>query len=123
MEILKLYDGTTIPLEEGASLADMRHIAANETAALAVCDAITPENLRHVEFSMDGDEPHGIYENLIADHAPTRQNLDEGGVLVVISLREKTDIEKRLDALEESQQIQDGAIDDIGSALSDIAEV
>ena len=122
MEILKLYDGTTIPLEEGASLAEMRHIAANETAAVAICNAITPQNLRHVEFSMDGDEPHGIYENLIADHAPTRQTLEEGGVLVVISLREKTDIEKRLDALEESQQIQDGAIEDIGMVLSDMAE-
>lgn len=122
MEILKLYDGTTIPLEEGASLAEMRHIAENETAAIAVCNAITPENLRHVEFSMDGDEPHGIYENLIADHAPTRQNLDEGGVLVVISLREKTSVELRLDALEESQETQDGAIADIGQTLSDMVE-
>lgn len=122
MEILKLYDGTTISLEEGASLAEMRHIAANETAALAVCNAITTENLRHVEFSMDGNEPHGIYENLIADHAPTRQNLDEGGVLVVISLREKNAVELRLDALEESQETQDGAIADIGQVLSDMAE-
>lgn len=122
MEILKLYDGTTIPLEEGASLAEMRHIAANETAALAVCNAITPENLRHVEFSMDGNEPHGIYDNLIADHAPTRQTLEGGGVLVVISLREKTAVELRLDALEESQETQDGAIADIGQALSDIVE-
>lgn len=122
MEILKLYDGTTIPLEEGASLADMRHIAADEAAALAVCNAITPENLRHIEFSMDGGEPHGIYDNLIADHAPTRQNLEEGGVLVVISLREKTPVELRLDALEESQETQDGAIADIGQALSDMVE-
>ena len=122
MEILKLYDGTTIPLEEGASLADMRHIAADEAAALAVCNAITPENLRHIEFSMDGDEPHGVYDNLIADHAPTRQNLEEGGVLVVISLREKTPVELRLDALEESQETQDGAIADIGQVLSDMVE-
>ena len=43
-------------------------------------------------------------------------------MVVTISLREKTDIEKRLDALEESQQIQDGAIEDIGMVLSDMAE-
>ena len=71
---------------------------------------------------MDGGEPHGIYDNLIADHAPTRQTLEDGGVLVVISLREKTAVELRLDALEESQETQDGAIADIGQALSDMVE-
>ena len=122
MDHMKLSDGTQFLVEDGASLDRIEHIAANETAALAICNAITPENLRHVEFSMDGGEPHGIYDNLIADHAPTRQNLDEGGVLVVISLREKTAVELRLDALEESQETQDGAIADIGQTLSDMVE-
>jgi hypothetical protein len=42
--------------------------------------------------------------------------------MVVISLREKTAVELRLYALEESQETQDGAIADIGQALSDIVE-
>lgn len=122
MEILKLYDGTTIPLEEGASLAEMRHIAADETAALAVCNAITPDNLRHIEFSMDGGEPHGIYDNLALIEPPTRQDTEDGKVLVTIRLREKTDLELRVDALEESQATQDGAIEDLGLAVSDMME-
>ena len=123
MPYIKLADSTQIPIEDGASLDHIEHIAKDEAAALAVCAKFTPENLTHVEFATaPKDEPHGIYENLIADHAPTRQNLDEGGVLVVISLREKTAVELRLDALEESQETQDGAIADIGQTLSDIVE-
>ena len=122
MYYMKLADGTRIAIEDGASLDHIVHIAANETASVSVCNAITPENLRRVEFSIDGEEPHGVYNNLIADHAPTRQNLEEGGVLVVISLRDKTSVELRLDALEESQETQDGAIADIGQVLSDMVE-
>ena len=36
--------------------------------------------------------------------------------------REKTELELRVDALEESQEVQDGAIEDIGLVLSDLAE-
>ena len=123
MSYIKLADGAQYLIEDGASLDHIEHIAATEADALAVCAKLTPENLTHVEFATaPDDEPHGIYENLIADHAPTRQNLDEGGVLVVISLREKTAVELRLDALEESQETQDGAIADIGQALSDMVE-
>ena len=38
------------------------------------------------------------------------------------SFREKTDTEKRLDALEEGQEVQDEAINDLGTATSELAE-
>jgi len=41
---------------------------------------------------------------------------------VRMHFREKTDVELRLDALEQSQDVQDGAIEDIGTVLSDMAE-
>ena len=123
MSYIKLADGTQYLIEDGASLDHIEHIAADEAAALAVCAKFTPENLAHVEFSTDPeDEPHGIYENLVLNAAPIRQDTEDGKVLVVISLREKTELELRVDALEESQAVQDGAIEDLGLAMSDMAE-
>ena len=124
MDYMKLADGTQVTIEDGASLGRIIHVTDNEADAQAVCMAVRDEgNLDHVEFYNEGvEQPYGIYDDLALNAQPTRHD-DNGAVVVTISLREKTDIEKRLDALEESQQIQDGAIEDIGSALSDIAEV
>lgn len=124
MDYMKLADGTQVTIEDGASLGRIIHVTDNEADAQAVCMAVRDEgNLDHVEFYNEGvEQPYGIYDDLALNAQPTRHD-DNGAVVVTISLREKTDIEKRLDALEESQGIQDGAIEDIGSALSDIAEV
>ena len=122
MDYMKLADGTQVTIEDGASLDHIKHIAETESDAVAVCVAITPANLAHVEFFNDGaEQPYGVYDDLALNAPPTRHD-ENGAVVVTISLREKTDIEKRLDALEESQQIQDGAIEDIGMVLSDMAE-
>ena len=43
-------------------------------------------------------------------------------MLTTYSLREKTDEEKRLDALEEGKAVQDGAIDDLGKVVGTLAE-
>ena len=40
----------------------------------------------------------------------------------IFSFREKTDTEKRLDVLEEGQAVQDEAINDLGTATSELAE-
>lgn len=46
----------------------------------------------------------------------------DGTVLTTYSLREKTAEEKRLDALEAGQAVQDGAINDLGEAVGTMAE-
>lgn len=123
MDYIKFADGTQVTIEDGASLDRIIHISATEADATAVCAAVTAENIAHVEFwTEDAEQPYGVYDDLALNAPPTRHD-EAGTVVVTISLREKTDTEKRLDALEESQEIQDGAIEDIGMALSDIAEV
>ena len=123
MSYIKLADGTQFLVEDGASLDHIEHLAVDEAAALAVCAKFTPENLTHVEFATaPEDEPHGIYENLVLNASPSRQDTEDGRVLVIISLREKTELELKVDALEESQAVQDGAIEDLGMAMSDMAE-
>lgn len=113
-DLLKLTDGTTIEIEDGARLDLIIHISETEADALTVCKALTSENVRHVEFMKpDAAEPYGVYDDIVLETTPTRSINEDGTITVIISLREKTDIEKRLDALDESQETQNEAIDAI----------
>lgn len=112
MDYMKLHDGTDITIEDGASLDRIIHIAATEADALAVSAAITPANLAHVEFYNEGAEtPYGVYDNLIAIEAPTRQTNEDSTVTVTISLREPTALELRVAALEISDEMQNDVLD------------
>ena len=122
MNYIKLTDGTQVTIEDGASLDRIIHISETEADATAICAAVTAENIAHVEFwAEDAEQPYGVFDDLTLNAPPTRHD-ENGAVVVTISMREKTDLEKRVDALEESQEIQDGAIEDIGMVLSDMAE-
>lgn len=121
MDRLKLYDGTIINIENGASLGAVTHIARNEADALFVCGKVTTENVEHLEFFHD-DMLTGQYDNVIIAAPTTREDGEGETVMVRMHFREKTELELRVDALEESQEVQDGAIEDIGAVLSDMAE-
>jgi hypothetical protein len=68
------------------------------------------------------DAVTGDYQGIMISEPTTRENGDGETVIVRMHFREKSDLEKRMDALEESQEVQDGAIEDIGTVLSDMAE-
>lgn len=121
MDKLKFVDGTIIDIEEGASLGEVTHIATNEANAMFVCGKVVPGNVEHLEF-FHGELLTGQYDNVIIAAPTTREDGEEGAVIVRMHFREKTDVELRLDALEEGQTVQDGAIEDIGAVLSDIVE-
>lgn len=121
MDKLRLMDGTEIDIEDGASLGDITHIASNEANAVFVCGKITPDNVTHLEFLHD-DAVTGSYDHIIIAAPTTREDGESGTIIVRMHFREKTDVELRLDALEQSQDVQDGAIEDIGTVLSDMAE-
>ena len=122
MDHIKFTDGTQVTIEDGASLDRIIHISATEADATAICAAVTADNIAHVEFYNEGaEQPYGVYDDLALNAPPTRHDWN-GAVVVTISLREKTALEKRVDALEESQEVQDGAIEDLGLAVSDLAE-
>ena len=121
MDKLKFVDGTIIDIEDGATLSDVTHIASNEANAMYVCGKVTPENVSTLQF-LHGDAVTGDYQNVIIAAPTTREDGENGAVIVRMHFREKTDLEIRVDALEESQEVQDGAIEDIGAVLSDMAE-
>lgn len=121
MDYMKLADGTQVTIEDGASLGDITHIARNEADAMFVCEKVTAENVSHLEF-FHGELLTGQYDNIIIVAPTTREDGEGETVVVRMHFREKTDLEIRVDALEEGQTVQDGAIEDIGAVLSDMAE-
>lgn len=100
MDELRLNDGTRIPIETGASLAHIEHIAPNEPEALAICELITPANLAHVEFLVN-ERPAGVYDNLVIIDQPSRTTLENGTVLVEFGLRELSELEIRVNTHDE----------------------
>lgn len=127
MNWMTFKDGTRIEIEEGASLGHIVHVATNEANALFVCEKCTPDNVSEIKFSQPGEDGAeiitGEYSGLLLSGAPTRQTEEDGiAVTVVISLYEPSALELRVAALEESQGVQDEAIDDLGGAVSDMME-
>ena len=122
MNYMTFKDGTKIKIEDGSSLDRIVHIADNEASALFVCEKCTADNVSVITFSqtsMDSEDVIGEYEGLILNNPPTRQTNEDGlTVTVIISMHEPSELELRVAALEESQDIQDGAIDDLAVALS-----
>ena len=93
-----LTDGTGIELEAGASLSALQVSAADRAAMLDTWDKLTPENLAKVQIQTGDGLTVGTYNDLL-----------------LVS-------ETSVDALEAGQAVQDGAIEDLGTATSNLAD-
>lgn len=116
-----LKNGTIIELEAGASLSALQVSAADRAAMVATWEALTPDNLAAVQIKNGDGVVVGNYADLVLV-SETSVVAADGMVLTTYSLREKTPEEKRLDALEAGQAVQDGAIGDLGEAVGTLAE-
>jgi hypothetical protein len=103
-----LNDGTEIKLETGASLSALTTVFADWTDAASVMPKLTEDNLASVQVQNGEGTTVGNYTDLVLQPGSWEEKAD--GLYITISLREKTDIEKRLDAVETGQEAQDGAI-------------
>ena len=120
-DTLTLKDGTVIEMESGASLSDIKVISDNKVAMVELWDKLSEDNLAKVVVKNGDGVVVGRYSDLIlVSEASTIQG--DGTVITSFNLREKTDTEKRLDAMESGQQTQDEAIGDLGQAVSDMME-
>lgn len=118
-----LNDGTVIELETGASLRDIRVVAPDRAAMAAIWAKLTPENLAVVQVKNGAGLVAGNYTDLVLD-AETSTAAADGTVLTSYHLRPKTDLERlteRVGAVESGQEVQDGAINDLGTAVGEIA--
>ncbi len=122
MQKMILKDKTEIEVQEGVSLSDIQTIKNNMSEVEELKNKLTTKgNLDSVIFMQD-ETPVGEYEDMVLNSPMLIINETEDQKLSVsFGIREKTDIEKRLDTLEESQAIQDGAIADLGSVIGEMS--
>lgn len=118
---LMLKDETVVEMESGASLSDIKVVSDNKVAMVELWDNLTEDNLAKVTVKNSDGVVVGRYSDLILV-SETSTILADGTVLTSFNLREKTDMEKRLDEMENGQQTQDEAIGDLGQAVSDMME-
>ena len=117
MDRIKFANGHKYNLAEGTSLSEI--VIVNADLSVLHADIMNGSNFKTVTFLVYDPETEqesvsGVYTDMILADPAYHVNEDES---VTISLREKTDVEKRLDALEESQDIQDGAIADLADVI------
>lgn len=113
-----LTDNTEIEIKSGTGLEGIT-VVANDFTALGtfVTALMTEGNLKTVQFATD-ESVTGEYEDMVL-MSPLFYNVDivGGKVEATFALREKTEIEKRLDELEESQSITDGAVVELAEII------
>lgn len=115
-----LKDYTEIELEAGASLGALQVASADRAEMLAKWELMTQDNLSQVQVKNGDGLTVGTYTSLVLVSETSVVGSD-GSVLTTYAMREKTAEERRLDALEEGQQVQDGAIEDLGAVASALA--
>ena len=116
-----LKDGTAVELEAGASLGAIQVAALNKAEMLKTWEKLTGENLAEVKIQNGVGLTVGTYKDLVLV-SETSVVAADGTVITKYCLREKTEVEKRLDDVEAGQAIQDEAIVDLGEVSSLLAE-
>ena len=125
MDKIILKNQTSFEIADGASLGNIQIKAENFEAIKTITDAFAEDNLAEVTFKHN-DEVSGKYTDLKCDGFTYAPNTDETGkedgtYTVTIRLRTKTDIEKRLDALEAGQATLQQGHESNAGAIEDLA--
>ena len=125
MDKIILKNQTSFEIADGASLGNIQIKEENFEAVKTITDAFTADNLAEVTFTHNG-ETYGKYTDLKYDGFTYAPNTDEAGkedgtYTVTIRLRTKTDIEKRLDALEAGQATLQQGHESNAGAIEDLA--
>lgn len=123
MEKIILADNTEIEIKAGASLGAITAIAADFTALGTVAATLTARgNMDNVKFKT-GDTVTGEYVDMKLE-SPLFRDVDIVGGMVeaTFAIREKTEMELAIEELRAGQEVQDGAITDLGDVVSTIVE-
>lgn len=121
---LILNNQMQIEIESASSLSNIMVLSDTKYDMVSIWDMLTPENLKSVQFQNGDGVVIANYENLILD-SETSIVQEDGTILTSFHLREKTEVEflrERVEQLENGQEVQDGAISDLGEAVSSLAE-
>ena len=121
MDKIILKNKNEIEVTQMPSIGSITVNLADVEALQSLKDSLTEDNLTEVKTTNEAGLTVGNYEDLILNPDWTVRWTDDG-IQATFGLREMTETERRLSELEAGQQVQDGAISDLGSAVSDIAE-
>lgn len=119
-DIMIFKDGSEISLEAGASLGNIQVISESKYDMISCWEKFTNENLSEVQIKNGDYLTVGTYKNLALVSETSTVRPDKT-ILTSYSLREKTTEEVRLDALEDGQDVLNGAIADLGEITSSLA--
>lgn len=106
-DTLILKDGTTIGLEAGASLGALQVLSADKASMVSTWDKLTRDNLSSVQVKNGEGEVIGNDTDLLLV-SETSVVQEDGSILTIYNLRQKTEMEKileRLAAVEETTDI------------------
>ena len=112
MDKIILKDKTTYDLLDGAYVGNIQIKANGMTLVNEISEKFNSDNLSEVTITTN-DVVSGKYTDLVSESFSYAKTEDETAYIVTISLREKTDIEKRLDSLEKGHIANATAIDSI----------
>lgn len=120
MQQLILNDNYEIDIQEESSIDNIRIIKDNILELNDIMERLKIKgNLDVIKFKQN-NEIISEYKDLIliSPMFTINETYDEK-ILITFGLREKTSIEKRLDALEKNQEIQDEAISGLNSIINE----
>ena len=112
MDKIILKDKTTYDLLDGAYVGNIQIKANGMTIVNEISEKFNSDNLSEVTITTN-DVVSGKYTDLVSESFSYAKTEDETAYIVTISLRAKTDIEKRLDLLEKGHIANAAAIDSI----------
>ncbi len=118
IEIVTLADGQTIESGQIDNIVNGLVLHITDGDILELEGQLTKQNLKEISLSNTDGAVYGKYYNLQA--MSLRKDLETGIVDAELKLEDRT--EARLTAVEEGQELQDGAIADLGEVVSTIAE-
>lgn len=110
-----LSNNTEIVLETGASISALEAVFPTWADAAAALEQLTPANLVTVQIQNEDGLTVGRYTDMVLQ--PGAWDVRADGIHITIRLREKTDMEKAIEDLRAGQEVQDGAIDELGGLI------
>ena len=110
-----LSNNTEIVLEAGAAISALEAVFPTWPDAAAALEQLTPANLAAVQVQNGDGLTVGRYTDMVLQ--PGAWDVQADGIHIVIRLREKTDMEKAIEDLQAGQEVQDGAIAELGGLV------
>ena len=122
MDFLILKDETRIQIQPGSSLSNIQVVLLTKDELISTWDKMTNENLKQVQIESNGNIIAN-YTNLVLVDVKSSEQQDST-IKSIFNLREKTETEllkEEVALLKAGYEIHDGAISDLGTAVSEIA--